>query len=622
MCGIHGYLKVGSKDKELERVIQGMVLAGHHRGPDDEGHTLIEGDDFSVGFGHNRLSIIDLSEHGHQPMLDKETGNWITFNGEIYNFQDLKRELEQSGVSFSTQSDTELILKAYNAWGQSCVERFRGIFGFALWDAAREECILVRDQMGVKPLYFYAKEDRILFSSEVRSLLASDRVPKKLSMEGASGYLMYGCVQEPCTLVDHVYSVFPGTMLIVDKKGHIEEKRYWSLPQDIESDLDEATALKRVRSSLEDAIKYQQVSDVPIGVFLSGGIDSSVIASLACLQNPGKISTFCIGFEEKDFNESHYARKIADSVGSNHHELIMRGSDVRARWEEALAAYDQPSYDGLNTYFITELLAQHGLKVALSGLGGDEVFAGYNGFSKTLMVEKWHNRLRHLPFLLLSRFPWRATDAKLQTLLELSNPTLPASYFASRLLYNTANVEWLLQPFDVTLSENAWMERSRKLASSTKHLDAVNRASSCELQHYMLNQLLRDSDQMSMAHSLELRVPLLDHKLVEAVFNMPGSMKLDPSLQKPLLVRAMGKDLPSIAYEHPKQGFVFPFEAWFKKDLRPPIERFFKGSHKALWSEEKLRLLWSRFESGKLSWSRVWALFLLNDWLKRNKVIL
>ena len=600
--------------------LDGMNAAVRHRGPDDSGKSYVSGHRWSLGLGHTRLSIIDLSESGHQPMLDESTGNTIVFNGEIYNFKDIRSQLEGEGIVLNSHSDTEVILKSYACWGHSCVEHFRGIFAFAIWDQDKEELFLARDQLGVKPLYYCSAGDVFLFSSEVRGLLASNVIPRKLSREGLWGYLQAGFVQEPSTLIEGVYSVPPASTMVLSALGERTTHRYWELPDPMSVAPDEGVVLDSVRHSLEEAIRYQQVSDVPIGVFLSGGIDSSAIASLACLQNPGKINTFCIGFEEDAYNESHYAREIASQIGSNHSELIMRGEDVRSHWEEALSSYDQPSYDGLNTYFISKLLAEDGLKVALSGLGGDEVFAGYDGFGKMLKVARLARLLQFAPSvgaLFKSRF--HASPA-MQVLLELNGGRSPSSYFASRLLFSGLNIGWLLGASSAGSDGFSWMRRNQELANRASGFDSINEVSFLELRHYMLNQLLRDSDQMSMAHSLELRVPLLDHKLVESAFKYPGSMKTSDSLQKPLLVRALKDILPEISYNHPKQGFVFPFERWFKQDLRGPLEDFFKQPKLDLWDAEKMQHLWALFERGKLSWSRVWSLFILNDWIKRNNI--
>lgn len=621
MCGINGYFSSNNVvgESRVMNALGGMNAAVRHRGPDDSGKEYLSGHCWSLGLGHTRLSIIDLSESGHQPMLDEATGNTIVFNGEIYNFKDIRSRLEGEGVVLKSNSDTEVILKSYACWGHSCVEHFRGIFAFAIWDKHNEELFLARDQLGVKPLYYYAG-DAFLLSSEVRGLLASSVIPRKLSREGLWGYLQAGFVQEPSTLIEGVHSVPPASTIVLSALDERKTYRYWELPDPMSLAPDEGVVLDSVRHTLDEAIRYQQVSDAPIGVFLSGGIDSSAIASLACLQNPGKINTFCIGFEEDAYNESHYAREIASQIGSNHSELIMRGEDVRSHWEDALSAYNQPSYDGLNTYFISKLLTESGLKVALSGLGGDEVFAGYDGFGKMLKVARLARLLQFVPPMsgvLGSRFH---VHPAMQVLSELNGRRSPSPYFASRLLFGSLNIEWLLGASSLGSNKFSWMRRNQGLAVRASGFDSINEVSFLELRHYILNQLLRDSDQMSMAHFLELRVPLLDHRLVESVFKYPGSIKTSDSLQKPLLVKALKDILPEIVYNHPKQGFVFPFERWFKKDLRGPLEDFFKQPKAALWDKKRMQHLWVLFERGKLSWSRVWSLFILNDWMKRNNI--
>jgi len=620
MCGINGFLSLTRTTENLGTAVTAMVAATRHRGPDATAQAMICEGAPALVFGHNRLAIIDLSPTGAQPMTDPATGNWLVFNGEIYNFAELRVALQKLGKTFRGRSDTEVILQAYAQWQEACVTRFRGIFAFALWEAKARKLFLARDHLGVKPLYYAATTDGLIFSSEVRGVLASGAVERKLDVDALAGYLRYGSVQEPGSLVHGVASLPPGHGMSWTLQAGLEApQRYWS-PLAAVSDSPPPDAISRLRAELEQAVRLQLVADVPLGVFLSGGIDSSAIASLACRASAQPINTFCIGFEEAAYDESEYARQIAVEIGSRHRELILTAREVRPQLTSVLAAYDQPSADGMNTYFISEVIVKQGMKVALSGLGGDEVFAGYNGFAKPRKLEALAPLLRATAWLPGMLNGGRPAKAAWQGWAEFGEADLSAPYFASRLVYNQRWVRALLANFE-RLPPSLWRKREQAMVAGTRGLDAVNRLSVLEMQHYMLSTLLRDSDQMSMAHGLELRVPLLDHKLVEQSLALPGAMKLDAARQKPCLLDAMGDALPAISYSHPKQGFVFPLERWFRDELMAPLEEFFLGEAEALpWGRAMRAELWRLFQQGQLGWARLWTIYLVDWWVRAHGV--
>jgi asparagine synthase (glutamine-hydrolysing) len=594
-----------------------------HRGPDDAG-VEIASEDPLVAFGHRRLSIIDLSAAGHQPMHDPDADTWLTFNGEIYNFLALRSQLEAAGQQFRTRTDTEVILKAYAAWGPECVKRLRGIFAFGIWDGRARTLLLARDQLGVKPMYYWHGDGVLAFASEVRSILAAEIAPRKLDRRGLCSFLAYGSVQEPYTLVEGIESLLPGHF-ILQRMESTHTERYWQLPsaESVEypppKDL-----LEKVEAKLEDAVSGQLVGDVPLGAFLSGGIDSTAIAALVQRKASRPTRTFSIVFEEKQYDERTYSRLAARHLGTDHTELLLRGSDVRNSLSEALAAFDQPSMDGLNTYFVSRITKEAGLTVALSGVGGDELFGGYDAYRKALLAEKVGRRIHHLPAPLrhaLAAVVYNVRkDERFRRLADLLQ-TNAHPYFLSRQVLGPRQVEGLLDP---DVDPGAWMPaRFDQLESETSAYDSINRASAFELQTYMLSTLLRDSDQMSMAHALEVRVPLIDHELVEFMFTLPGACKVDRAHPKPLLTKTLQNDLPYECVYRPKRGFELPFSSWLRESLLDEMHASLAPAsvaEAAPFRPESLRQLWTAFESGEVGWSRVWAVFVLRHWLREHRI--
>lgn len=609
-----------------------MARTLQHRGPDDEGIEVVgdavDGRGPLVVFGHRRLSILDLSSAGHQPMLDPAAGNWITYNGEIYNFWDLRKELELRGHVFQSRCDTEVILKAYAEWGVGCWRRLRGIFALGLWDAKFRELHLVRDHMGIKPLYYADVEKGTVFASEVRTILASGLVTNRVSPEGLNSFLKYGSVQEPCTLVQGVVSVPPGQYLTRTADGKATTRHYWSVGECVRRNWEAPPRAAEVRHYLEDSVRRQLISDVPVGVFLSGGVDSTVVAALAAQAQPGAIKTFCIGVEQPEYDESAEAAITAKFLKCQHTTLMLEGGKVRELLAAAIASYDQPSYDGLNTYFISMLVRQAGIKVALSGLGGDELFVGYDGFSKAQRMNRISEWAHLLPVsvreslgegLAASSQPG---DAVRGTLSEVLDPELPGPYFSSRTLFSRRHIEKLTGSRLVPeWTGQSWVHREQRLMKAAENLEGVDRASFFELQTYMLSTLLRDSDQMSMAHGLELRVPLIDPVLLEHVLPVAIKHKITGKAGKQLLFEALGSLLPPEVVTRRKRGFTLPFREWMQRDLQQTVgERFLNIKPRGPWDERAFRQVWHDFQSGRVAWSRVLTLFVLENWLQDNEV--
>ena len=460
----------------------------------------------------------------------------------------------------------------------------------------------------------------------MRGLLASEMVPRKIDLYGLRSYLAYGSVQDPLTMVSDVYSLLPGHALIW-QDGNISIFPYWKLPSaEMVRPEPQPDMLDEVYNYLEAAVHLQMVADVPLGAFLSGGVDSTAIAALMKRVNSGPVKTFSIVFDETDYDERPYSRLAAKYIGTEHAELHLSGENVCAELGSALGAYDQPSLDGLNTYFISKVTREAGLTVALSGLGGDELFGGYNNYGRTLKVQSWGQRVQALPDVLKKSFgrllglvPQSEHIRKLNELLH--NSIDP--YFISRQLFSTEQVKSLLTYEIFRVSEEWVPSRFTQLINSIGNYDSVNRASALEMQTYMLSTLLRDTDQMSMAHALEVRVPFLDHKLIEFIFTLPGKYKIDSRQPKPLLTKALGDAIPAECIFRPKMGFTLPFEIWLRKALLPVMEQTFRSeTGVGLFQLRGLTNIWNQFQAGHVNWSRVWALFVLCDWLKRHKITL
>jgi len=633
MCGIFGVIARNARipDGVLERATQSLA----HRGPDDSGTILLRDSapaPLEIGLGNRRLAILDLSPLAHQPMHDAETGNWIVYNGEIYNFRDIRNELEQTGTNFVSQSDTEVVLKAYARWGEKCLAKFRGMFAFALWDARQHRLFIARDPMGIKPLYYAQAGSHFLFASEVRTLRGTGLLQPRIDPAALINYLTFGSVYDPLTLIEGVRALPPGDTLTWEN-GSLRQTSYWDLvdnsaeagqPSGALCAENPLQAAERLQPMLEEAVHLQLVSDVPVGVFLSGGIDSSALVSI--LSRSGVTpSTFSIVFREADFSEAQHSRAIAARFHTDHHEINVSQTDVLAAIPDALRAMDLPTIDGINTYFVSRETRRAGVKVALSGLGGDEVFAGYSSFRSVPRMERFAQFWKQVPggvrspvasaFAALA--PANDQNRKLASLAS-DNGRVLHPYFLSRMLFMPSQRDLLLRD-SVGRSTEMATESQRERLQNARALDAINRVSYLESRCYMLNTLLRDADSMSMSQGLEVRVPLIDHQLAKAVLALPGEWKLNGAPKK-LLVAAMAGSLPGEIVHRPKRGFTLPFEHWMRQELRSEVEpvlakkRISAGPLGELLVADRVEQIWNDFLCGETSWSRPWSLYILQGW--------
>lgn len=625
MCGIAGLVSYEQSIEECCERVQLMTKAQQHRGPDGSGVEAIQNQKPAVVFGHRRLAIIDLSSAGYQPMLDQVTGNWLAFNGEIYNYQSLRHELIHKGAIFHSHTDSEVILKSYAMWGDSFIQRLEGMFAFAIWDRWQRRLLLARDPLGIKPLYYHFTPQNMVFASEVRALLSAKLVERRLSLPDLYGYLSYGSVQEPGTLIQGIHSLPPGHILTwQDRK--LNKQRFWQLPAHMNGQYPAEDLDRQLKDLLTNAVTSQLVADVPLGAFLSGGIDSTSIVALM-RQQTNQVKTFSIVFNESAYDERRYAQLAAKQIGTDHTELLVDSQTVLRNLPSALAAFDQPSMDGLNTYFVSKVTREAGITVALSGVGGDELFAGYSGYHKPLLLERWGNALAVFPAFarrtgsyILRLLPERELIRRgVDLLLTNDHP-----YFLARRVFSSQQIASLLYP-EVHYESAGWYLRMKGLEGETAVYDPINRASALELQTYMLSTLLRDTDQMSMSHALEVRVPLLDQQLVQYLLSIAGQFKLVNKEPKPLLTRPLKNMLPIECIYRPKQGFTFPFAYWLRQHLQDEIKEMLLSPDpisQQLFNIPTFNNLWQGFKIGQISWSRIWSLFVLNHWLAAHAISL
>ena len=619
MCGIAGIVRrdgIGVGAVECGSVAE-MLRLERHRGPDGDGlHS-----DGPVVLGHRRLAIIDLSSIALQPMSNETGRIWVTFNGEIYNYRELRTELLAAGHTFKSTSDTEVLLHGYEQWGvEALLKRLRGMFAFAIYDAGRAAesngepfFFAARDRLGIKPFYYAVQDSRVAFASEAKAIVKSGLLAPggigEVDGRAVATFLSLGSVSYPRTWMKGIECLAPGHILKVGRSG-IQVEKYWELsyaPQQGEAPLSDV---------LYDAVQRHLIADVPVGVFLSGGVDSGVVAALAARGHAAPVSTLTIVFEEQAFNEATLARRYAKAFGTEHHEIAVTGRDFADEIPKLLDAMDQPTIDGVNTYFVSRAARQLGLKVVLSGLGGDEIFFGYSHYRSLVTGAgalggymhsgAWTRELLERGASMYGRL-WGAE--KWQRFDYCSHRSRhEGMYLLCRGLFPPRDVCDLLGASESQL--NAALEESfavTRIFGENGHVDP-NRFHYLEMRRYLHDQLLRDSDVFSMAHSIELRVPLLDNEVVDAGCRIPPGQKISSVMNKPKLVEAAGDATVREIASQPKRGFTFPFAQWMAAQADELEERAAGGS---LLQPAAVHRCWRQFRAGRLHWSRAWATVVL-----------
>jgi asparagine synthase (glutamine-hydrolysing) len=560
MCGIFGLFHADARTPTDAGILRRMGDVLAHRGPDGGGVYTDRG----FGMGMRRLSIIDLKT-GDQPLANENGSVWVVFNGEIYNYRELTAELLAKGHRFATASDTEVLVHLYEDYGEACVEKLRGMFAFAIWQPAERTLLLARDRLGIKPLYYAQTRDGFVFGSELKALAEWPPAPRAVNPQSVMAYLQYGYVPDPLTIIDGIAKLAPGHTLTVREGRAGVPRRYWDATTFFRNPAPpprEADASDELWQLLRDAVRSHLVSDVPLGAFLSGGIDSSMVVAIMAAEIGAPVKTFSVGFQEPDYNELAYARRVADRFGTEHHELVVGPADL-SLLSELLGAFDEPFADpsAIPTYLISRLARQH-VKVVLSGDGGDELFAGYDRY----MVDY---RRRHLG---------RVGDLGLGGGLRVLSGTLPEGTPGKNFIYNISlpRMERYLDSISLFPARALHDLLGPSIrpdvdavfdTSNSVGLDPLSRLQALDLRTYLPGDILAKVDRMTMANSLEARVPLLDHRLVQFACGLPARLRLRSGQSKYLLRRALGGRLPREVLSRPKQGFAVPLEAWFEQRL-------------------------------------------------------
>lgn len=629
MCGIAAVL--GSELAVVRTAVERVTAAQAHRGPDDAGVEVLPFGDCFIGLGHRRLSILDLSAAGRQPMTHPRSGACLIFNGEIYNFAILRQELVALGATFRGHSDTEVLLNALERWGRDCLKRLEGMFAFAIVTGNR--LLVARDPAGIKPLYIAEIGPTLLIASEVQALLASGLVPAKLDRRGLAGMLAYGAVQQPCTLLRDVRSLPPGCWQEFTARAGggwttACPQPYWSFPA-CRHDLIGEAAVTAVSSTLDAAVRDHLVSDVPVGIFLSSGLDSTLIAGLAARHHPG-IRSFTVAFaDQPELSEGSLASATALRLGLDHMEISLPAEDVEASVRDWLGALDQPSMDGLNMYVIARAVRQQGIKVALSGLGGDELFGGYPSFHDVPRLQRLLGRLAWMPQFSRQLLAWMgsvgkpaAYAAKLADMFGSNGSLLSLFLHRRRMLSDGQMASLGLDAAELGLTADFQPPETLDdwLLDDT---DSIRAISQLESRFYQGNMLLRDADANSMAHGLEVRVPMLDRRLLDLVHSLPGSVRSPPGSPAKHLLRQAGAALltPEVLGQA-KRGFVLPIQRWLLGCLRPVCEQGLTVlKDLGFLRPAGIDALWRGFlaEPDSALWTRAFTLGVLGDYIRRMR---
>jgi asparagine synthase (glutamine-hydrolysing) len=644
MCGIAGI--IGRLDDvnlaALERMSDAMV----HRGPDASGTWVSAPDSRGWGalLGFRRLSILDLSPAGDQPMVDPLTGHVVVFNGEIYNFGDLRQRLGAEGQQLQSTGDTAVMLRALGLHGPGAVSWLRGMFAFACWDPKERRLLLARDPLGIKPLYLARPSDpdagwSMAFASEVRALLASGLLgAPRLDPQAVASSVWNGFVVGPRTAVKGVDLLWPGRWLEFDDAGNeLRQQEFWRILDRAPDPLMDEDGLAAI---LEEGLRLHLASDVPLAVFLSGGVDSSVMANLARRAAQSPIHTFTLAFEEQELNEGPIARRIAAAIGTQHHEVVLTEGHFVEHLEAALDSLDQPTFDGLNAYYMSRAIRAAGFTVALSGTGGDELFGGYTSYRDLPVLHRWLRRTAWVPrglqlaaAKLASRLlcrsgktmPPQTRWAKLPDMVRCGDDLLALYQLAYALFLPGFQHELLAPGFAEALADGLPAAMRQRIITESRGRTPLSAISVMEQRLFLGERLLRDNDVASMASSLEQRVPLVDQVLFESVDRLPDQARYRPLGRKAMLRRIGLRGLDPALFERPKSGFVLPFDRWIRRGLKDAMDQTLRDPQAIApvgLDPAAVERLWRAFLDGApgMYWSRVWSVYVFIRWCHRNRV--
>ena len=616
MCGICGQFNFEPEHAVAPEVLERMQRSLSHRGPDSQGTWTKE----SVGLAHTRLAIIDLSENGHQPMCNENGTVWIVYNGEVYNFQSLRKELESKGHRFFSQTDTEVVVHLYEEEGVQCLSRLRGMFAFAVWDENQRQLFLARDRFGQKPLYYYVDERKLLFASEIKSILSSKLVEISPDYEALYQYLCLGYVPHPKTGFRGINKLPPGHYLITDGAKAILEPYWSSRKEPLESEkVDQSEVRQKLLDLLMEATEIRLVSDVPVGILLSSGIDSNAVAAMVS-RCSSRIKTFTVGFEDELYDERKEARFLAEKLGTDHHEMGIK-PEIRDLLPKIARAYDEPFADpsSIPTYCVAQLARQH-VKVVLNGDGGDESFAGYGEYIQGALGI-WMKNIPSSVGVFLSNILDRKRPGKAKSLsqvLALSGRP-PASVFSClRLLVPLPYLESLLNPdYEKLIGSIDPVDHLTKHYERLDRGDIVNTILAVDRETFLPDDLLFKIDIATMANGLEARSPLLDHHLVTFVAGLPGNMKLRRSKKKFIFKETLRDVLPAQVLRRRKRGFDVPVGRWLKSELQNVCRDALStsGLIAEIFETDKLKNMYEDHLNDRKDWGRFfWMILMLHSW--------
>lgn len=623
MCGIAGFCDFTKKSNK--QTLQSMTDVLHHRGPDDSGYSFYENGYAHIGLGHRRLSILDLSNHGHQPMAYESLE--IVYNGEVYNFKEIREELIEFNYTFESDSDTEVILKAYHRWGIKAVDKFNGMFAITIYNKENKKLVFIRDRAGVKPFYYYNYKNLFLFSSELKSFHEHKEFKKEIDLDSVATFLQFGYISEPSSIFKNTYKLRAGHYLELDIKTQtLEEKKYWdvidfyNMPK---FEISEDEAILETEKLLKSAFEYRMVSDVPVGVFLSGGYDSSIVTAILQSERKEKLKTFTIGFYEEKYNEAPDAKKIAEHLGTDHVEYYCTEREALEIFPQLCEIYDEPFGDSsaIPTILVSKI-ARKNVTVSLSADGGDEIFGGY---SKYLMnLEKQSNIMKNIKNL-TGVTPINKTAHFIQ-----NNGLIKDIYFenkVAKLTYEDSLELQKLIPYFSTPLLNEKLIKGYKYKRINTNFDDLDKLSdtlssfdkmfAIDYKTYMCDDILQKVDRATMSVSLEGREPLLDHRIIEFVSRLPIDMKIKNGDKKWLLKQITHKYIPKEIMDRPKKGFGIPIEKWLKGELKEYIERYLSKECETVLDDRELAKIKGQFYLGRVNPTLIWNILVFQMWYKK-----
>lgn len=607
-----------------------MLAAMEHRGPDDRGVWIKEG----MNLGHNRLSIIDLSPAGHQPMLSVSGRYVIVYNGEVYNFQELRKELLDQGVSFRSHTDTEVILALWEREGTACISRLRGMFAFAVWDQLEKTLTLVRDRLGIKPLYYAQTPQGFVFASEIKGMLASGLVEKDINDVAVALILQKGYVQQPHTILQNVHALMPGQLLRLQGQT-ITTEVYWKLENKETPHHSEQEAIEAIRTQVIESVHEEMISDRPVGVFLSGGLDSTVLVAALRAAGHEHINTFTIGYDttNRARSEAEDAKISASFYDTNHFDIQIEPDNIWASIDSYIEAIDQPSIDGLNVWLVSQKTTEH-VTVALSGLGGDELFSGYSIDRTMLYRQEYKSAL--LNAICLTAPIWKNTHLPKRIKRGLHAWNRFKDFIEAYLSWGEVNSRQhaaLLAGFKEEFQRQAVYETYQTF-DHLENKDMLQRITNMHIHTFMSSRVLTISDACAMAHSLEVRFPLIDHRLVETAYNLPQNWRIkhvekaaklknfeagnrfEETGIKHLLYQAFKHDLPKGFGNRAKKGFAMPINQWMKTGLQEELKSMVYNPNSYL-PQKAIQKLYLDWEKGGINWVPIWGVFIIEKWIKR-----